>query len=510
MQDIADFVKRAMGLLGGDTEPGGSGPHCAAGTPGYHDNSMSRGRIAFHALLLTTIVASFWTLDSLKDPVFEATVGMKYQPGAKLWSVLTTVIVVCLYDFTTGVVPKQWLFHIVATIYGLIFFVICALLYHIDISKQHTGGAHEGRQGHDGESHLGDYWLLGYMTYFSIESFGSLMVAMFWSFTNSLMQLEDAKDVYGVIISCAQVGAVAGSTFATRASTWGIPSLFLLGSMGIFSVSLLMKLYFVCFGEECRTEGVSMDTAVRSRANSVDDGAYVRSRAGSVDEGFELIDSIERQYATSTTTTSTARSGSMSRDTSVSEPGPTPSQGWLAWCGRFVGGFYEGLSLVLRHRYVFLLFVVSTLYEVVVTILDYQFKLMGVEYSTRHVIGTLDSYDDDSATAEGHFADLLGHFGQVTNFTAFLVSFFGFSYLVKTWGVPNTLLIFPAFLFVASIVTNVFSSMWVLFISLGIIKVCAPANTRPRLSPPSLTPASVLLHTVTHTRRHSPSRCMTR
>jgi ATP/ADP translocase len=73
------------------------------------------------------------------------------------------------------------------------------------------------------------------------------MVALFWSFTNSLMDLEQAKGAYGLIICFAQVGAITGSTLATHAAEMGIPKLFLVASVSIMSVSLLIKVYHIVF-----------------------------------------------------------------------------------------------------------------------------------------------------------------------------------------------------------------------------------------------------------------------
>ena len=44
-------------------------------------------------------------------------------------------------------------------------------------------------------------------------------------------------------------------------------------------------------------------------------------------------------------------------------------------------GFYEGLMLILQHRYILKLAGISCLYEVVVTVLDYQFKIAGAKDS---------------------------------------------------------------------------------------------------------------------------------
>jgi ATP:ADP antiporter, AAA family len=44
------------------------------------------------------------------------------------------------------------------------------------------------------------YRVLGFVAYVAIETYGSLMVALFWSFTNSIVNLELAKGAYGLII----------------------------------------------------------------------------------------------------------------------------------------------------------------------------------------------------------------------------------------------------------------------------------------------------------------------
>ena len=128
---------------------------------------------------------------------------------------------------------------------------------------------------------------------------------------------------------------------------------------------------------------------------------------------------------------------------------------------RRAGGSFEGLSMVLRHNYTIFIFGVSCGYEVVVTILDYQFKVLGAASVAESA---------SSSERENEFALLLGHFGQLTNIFSFLVSLFGFSFLVNRMGVRTSLMIFPVLLFGGVIVTNLLSSLWVLFVVVSIIK----------------------------------------
>ena len=140
---------------------------------------------------------------------------MEYQPLAKFFSVLTTLFVVCVYDYATSAVSKPVLFHLVSTFYGLFILILAAYL-----ADPINGLSNRNKD---------PSRLLGWVCYFVIESYGSLMVSLFWSFTNSIMNLEQAKGAYGLIISIAQIGAIVGSTFATRSSALGIPQLFIVG-----------------------------------------------------------------------------------------------------------------------------------------------------------------------------------------------------------------------------------------------------------------------------------------
>ena len=348
----------------------------------------SIGRVLFHGLILSFIIAGFWLLDSLKDPVLTTINGIEYQPMAKLGSVVVTLMITFVYEYMTTKLRKLELFHFVSSVFGFVFLVISALLsdpsYGLKIEPKGPQNA------------------VGWISYFLIEAYGSLMVALFWSYTNSIMNLEEAKGAYGLIISVAQIGAILGSTMATQASKFGIPVLFLLGSMTIFCISLLMKVYVIVLPREKRKDP-------------------------------------KKEYLSN-----------INMDTTMEGPAVERKRGGLA----------EGLSLVVRHKYTLFILGVSCVYEVVVTILDYQFKVMGAA-------SVQNSANGDN---ENDFALLLGHFGQMTNIFSFFVSLFGFSFLVNRLGVRSSLMIFPVLLFTGVIITNLLSSLWVLFVVVSLIK----------------------------------------
>ncbi len=384
-------------------------------------------------------------MDSLKDPILAGTVGMSYQPIAKVLSVLTTLLVVCLYDYLTSVVSKINLFYVVASSFGMIFFVMASYL-----ADPNYGLENQNRNPNR---------YLGWCCFFAIEAYGSLMVALFWSFTNSIMDIEQAKGAYGLIISVAQFGAIAGSTMATHSRLLGVPKLFLLSAISVLSITILLKVYSIVF----RDDKTVIKSRLRIRSSSE---THINLSPQNV-ESLSLVNRIVKWI----------------------------SQTW----SQVFGGFYEGLSMIVKYPYVFYILGVASADEIILTLLDYQFKLLG-EASSKgiHVVPpsisditdselmaemlteTVNSLDStvavlntpptSSSADSDRFVNLLGQFGQLTNILSFIVSFFGFSYLVHRIGVRRSLMILPVFLFIAVIVTNLVNNMWVMFVFVSISK----------------------------------------
>jgi len=92
-------------------------------------------------------------------------------------------------------------------------------------------------------------------------------------------------------------------------------------------------------------------------------------------------------------------------------------------------GFFEGLSLLLTRPYLFGIFAVVMLYEIVGTIVDFQMKKQAE---------LIPAY----ASTDG-YAEFLGLFGMSVNSMAFIMALLGTSYLLKRKGLVFCLLTFP-------------------------------------------------------------------
>jgi AAA family ATP:ADP antiporter len=102
-------------------------------------------------------------------------------------------------------VPRHQLFTIVGVFYGSLFCVISVLLLHPEIGLQNTI-PHRSR-------------FLGWLSYVSIESVGSVMVQCYWALVNSSVDIKFAKNNFGYIVAGAQIGSILGPTLATHAET---------------------------------------------------------------------------------------------------------------------------------------------------------------------------------------------------------------------------------------------------------------------------------------------------
>lgn len=241
---------------------------------------------------LFLVLFPFWLLDTLKDPIFGALIDGNLQeqlPLAKLFSVCTTLALVCFLEYVAQERKRQqhqivrsqdevldegstWNrmrvaaatssddgyggtqgddehadaedrvpSHIFASIgvpYCIFFALIAYLLQFNPATAWTAGSANLDKSGSSNQA----WHVLGYCLYAAIESFGSLAVATFWSYTNSTLSLHDAESYYGSIIALAQMGAIAGSTMVTM-HVWTSITLFIVACLVILLHIIVMMSY---------------------------------------------------------------------------------------------------------------------------------------------------------------------------------------------------------------------------------------------------------------------------
>ncbi|HZW61930.1 MAG TPA: Npt1/Npt2 family nucleotide transporter, partial [Candidatus Babeliales bacterium] len=326
------------------------------------------------ATIFSLIIGSYWLLRLLKNtllykiayPVslgWSADQGRLMQPVLKFWSPFVVIALVLIYSKLVDLFEKDKLFYIICTFYTLLFGAIT-----ITLAMRHFWG----------DAFLGRDLLsaLGWVSYFTIESFGSLVVALFWSFTASITDSESAKRGYPIIATFAQFGALIGSVpilFLERIG--GIWRLFLVATIAIIGVMFLIR-HFMRVTPESQMIGNKKAHATEKK-----------------EEGF-------------------------------------------------FEGFYSGLLLLVTRPYLLGVLIVSTMYEIISQIVEYQMQSNAYIYP--------------EYSSEAGFAKFQGIYGIGVNSLSFLMALLGISYMMKRFGLRFCLFFFPVSLGIAVILLYAF------------------------------------------------------
>ena len=180
------------------------------------------------AVIFACIIGVTWCFKPLKDAIFCATVGVKYQPSAKIITLFLILGLVMLYSKLADRFSKDKMFYILCTLYGLATLVFYWLLQHPEIGLANPNICSDR--------------LIGWFWYAFVESFGSILVVTFWSFVADTTTPESAKRGYNILAMGGQVGGIIGPWVATWAQTVGSAVIVLGVAFVIFAIMGLVKL----------------------------------------------------------------------------------------------------------------------------------------------------------------------------------------------------------------------------------------------------------------------------
>jgi len=326
-------------------------------------NKEEARKFGLLAVGLLCLFGSYWMLRILKDTIFFTIAfpealgwmknqGAKFQPLAKMYSLVAVFISIIVYTRLVDLFKKHQLFYIIGTFYITIFGSISAVLL-----------ANEMNFLGSGELTKTVLATTGWVSYLSIESFGSIMIPLFWSFVVSITKTESAKVGFPIIVAGAQIGSIAGSALNIVSDRFGGQSGLLLIGCALILGNIFLINYFM------------------------------KTTPSSLLEGNKVAEQHDAKHAKE--------------------------------------GFFEsmisGIRLLFTRPYLFGVLLCSTLYEVIVTIVDYQMKALA----------------SGSGLSSSEFSTFLGYFGVGVNGLAFLMALLGTSYFMKQFGLRFCLLLYP-------------------------------------------------------------------
>lgn len=365
------------------------------------------------ASTLFFLIGGYWTLRSLKDPVLTALCGVSAIPKAKMLSVFIVLGVVSVYNRLLDLpnLERHRLFYMFGSFYFVLFASIAVLLTHSTIGLPNQVPSY-GR-------------VLGWVSYCGIESFGSVMVSLFWSFANSNFKLETAKASYGLLVATAQLGSILGPTLVSRnAARWGVPACYFMGAICMLLLQGTMYTYVSLYGTE--------ETRAKEEALAEGESAPKKKKAKT--------------------------------------------------------GVFEGVRLFAKHNYLKGIFAISCLFMVEVTIVDYTMKVLARDHfeglnpcergmSCWDPVADAATGMSESATAE--FTSFMGLFGQSTNLLSFVLSLFGTSAVIRTLGLRSSLLLFPTLCLAVIIMVRLHPTLYAVFFAMMILKANSYALNNP-------------------------------
>ena len=315
---------------------------------GNFENSEELKKFGFLAAIFGLIIGTYWTLRPMKDGLFNALIGIDpYQPYAKILSLFVVFPLVIIYSKLIDTFPRQKVFYVLVGIYALLALVFVYFMLHPTIGLANTLKSPSR--------------LLGWCWYLYVESFGSLIVALFWAFTTDTTLPDSAKRGFPIIALFGQMGNMLGP-LVLNANRLGFSSS--IPVIGITSVLMLLTIFMF----------------------------WLMIRMVSPDQ-FTSYHGVDES----------------------SESGEEP-------------GFLEGLKLLLTKRYLLGIFLIVTIYEVIITVIDFHFKATAAS---------------SFGAVEADYSSYLAMYGWVTGLVSMLCVLFGINNIQRKLGMKASLVLLP-------------------------------------------------------------------
>lgn len=261
-------------------------------------------------LIFALIIGVYWTLRPLKDAVFIQLVDKLHLPYAKTVSVIALLPLVMFYTKLLERTSREKMLVILPAFYGIAVLCFAAIMVFAQAPAEQI--ANRAFLPYIATKALGYSW------YLFVESFGSLVVALFWAFAADTTEPASAKRGFPLVVALGQMGGILSPY-----TIGGLPH-----RLGLQTDALSM----VCLGVLVL-----------------------------------LIIPLVRYFLKATPKNLLTSFQGKNEQQVESEQEP---------------GFLEGLRLMLKHRYLIGIFAANFIYEVIVTIFDFNFKIAaGAQYT---------------------------------------------------------------------------------------------------------------------------------
>jgi len=153
------------------------------------------------AFIFFFVILVYWTLRPIKDSIFFVTVGADNLPWAKILSAVFVLPIVMFYMKIVEKFQREKVFYTMMGMYAVATLTFMFFFMHPTIGLANTT--------------ISSSRIIGWLWYWFIESYGSVIIASFWVIVTDITLPESAKRGFPLIYIFGQLGNVVGPYFIT-------------------------------------------------------------------------------------------------------------------------------------------------------------------------------------------------------------------------------------------------------------------------------------------------------
>lgn len=203
-------------------------------------------KFAILAAAMMLIIGNYWMLRVTKDALFNVFVGYKeYGPIIKIISPFVMLVAVLGYSKLVDLLKRSSLIYVMCAFYGFAFILLSFLIAHPELATVCKTSIFCPLVS----------WIpgqgIGWFAYLLLESYGSLLIGLFYAFIASVMTTDLAKKGYGFMFVFIQFATVVGillEMFVVKAV--GFPAIYFIGGILVLIAPFFIKLYLSAFASE--------------------------------------------------------------------------------------------------------------------------------------------------------------------------------------------------------------------------------------------------------------------